>query len=107
MKQNNLSVKKLCMLVVAGMIFSMLAITVILGVVMKDVRIFIAGGVLTLCALIWLWVLVLCFGKRLSLFTSDLCRTLDNMIDGSEESQRVSDSETLFARISHRLTRLV
>ena len=40
MKQNNLSVKKLCMLVVAGMIFSMLAITVILGVVMKDVRIF-------------------------------------------------------------------
>ena len=57
MKQNNLSVKKLCMLVVAGMIFSMLAITVILGVVMKDVRIFIAGGVLTLCALIWLWVL--------------------------------------------------
>lgn len=106
MKQNNLSVKKLCMLVVAGMIFSMLAITVILGVVMKDVRIFIAGGVLTLCALIWLWVLVLCFGKRLSLFTSDLCRTLDNMIDGSEESQRVSDSETLFARISHRLTRL-
>ena len=84
----------------------MLAITVILGVVMKDVRIFIAGGVLTLCALIWLWVLVLCFGKRLSLFTSDLCRTLDNMIDGSEESQRVSDSETLFAHISHRLTRL-
>lgn len=106
MKLNNLSVKKLCMLVVAGMIFSMLAITVILGVVMKDIRIFIAGGALTLCALIWLWVLVLCFGKRLSLFTSDLCRTLDNMIDGSEEPQRASDSETLFARISHRLTRL-
>ena len=106
MTLNNLSVKKLCMLVVAGMIFSMLAITVILGVVMKDIQIFIAGGALILCALIWLWVLVLCFGKRLSLFTSDLCRTLDNMIDGSEESQRVSDSETLFARISHRLTRL-
>ena len=45
MKQNNLSVKKLCMLVVAGMILSVLGITVILGVVMKDVRIFIAGGV--------------------------------------------------------------
>ena len=44
MKQNNLSVKKLCMLVVAGMIFSMLAITVILGVVMKDVRILSGCG---------------------------------------------------------------
>lgn len=106
MKLNNFSVKKLCVLVAAGMILSMLAITVILSVVMKDIRIFITGGALTFCALIWLWALVLFFGKRMSLFTSDLCRTLDNMIDGSEELQRASDSETLFARISHRLTRL-
>jgi len=49
---------------------------------------------------------VLFFGKRLSLFTSELCQTLDNMINGSAEPQRASDSETLFARISHRLTRL-
>ena len=33
-------------------------------------------------AFFWIWVLVLIFGKRLSHFTSNLCRTLDNMIDG-------------------------
>ena len=38
--------------------------------------------------------------------TADLCRTLDNMIDGNEELQKSNDSETLFARINHRLIRL-
>ena len=37
---------------------------------------------------------------------STLCRTLDNMIDGNEELQKSNDSETLFARINHRLIRL-
>ena len=106
MKLNNLSAKKICRLISAGMVFSMLVITGILGCIMQDIRIFIAGGTLTLCAFFWIWLLVLSFGKRLSHFTSNLCRTLDNMIDGNEELQKSNDSETLFARINHRLIRL-
>lgn len=106
MKLNNLSAKKICRLVSAGLVLFMLAITVILGIVMQDLRIFTVGGILTLCAFFWIRLLVVSFGKRLSLFTSDLCRTLDNMIDGNEELQKSNDSETLFARINHRLTRL-
>ena len=88
------------------MVFSMLVITGIFGGIMQDIRIFIVGGTLTLCAFFWIWLLVLIFGKRLSHFTSNLCRTLDNMIDGNEELQKSNDSETLFARINHRLIRL-
>ena len=106
MKLNNLSAKKICRLISAGMVFSMLVITSIFGGIMQDTRIFIAGGTLTLCAFFWIWLLVLFFGKRLSHFTSNLCRTLDNMIDGNEELQKSNDSETLFARINHRLIRL-
>lgn len=106
MKLNNLSAKKICRLISAGMVFSMLVITGILGGTMQDIRIFIAGGTLTLCAFFLIWLLVLFFGKRLSHFTSNLCRTLDNMIDGNEELQKSNDSETLFARINHRLIRL-
>ena len=105
-KLNNLSAKKICRLISAGMVFSMLVITGIFGGIMQDTRIFIAGGTLTLCAFFWIWLLVLFFGKRLSHFTSNLCRTLDNMIDGNEELQKSNDSETLFARINHRLIRL-
>lgn len=106
MKLNNLSAKKICRLISAGMVFSMLVITGIFGGIMQDIRIFIVGGTLTLCAFFWIWLLVLFFGKRLSHFTSNLCRTLDNMIDGNEELQKSNDSETLFARINHRLIRL-
>ena len=106
MKLNNLSAKKICRLVSAGMVFSMLVITGIFGGIMQDTQIFIAGGTLILCAFFWIWLLVLFFGKRLSHFTSNLCRTLDNMIDGNEELQKSNDSETLFARINHRLIRL-
>ena len=128
MNLNNLSAKKICRLVSAGMVFSMLVITGIFGLshasaakmpvfsmlvitgifggIMQDIRIFIVGGTLTLCAFFWIWLLVLIFGKRLSHFTSNLCRTLDNMIDGNEELQKSNDSETLFARINHRLIRL-
>ena len=106
MNLNNLSAKKICRLVSAGMVFSMLVITGIFGGIMQDTQIFIAGGTLILCAFFWIWLLVLFFGKRLSHFTSNLCRTLDNMIDGNEELQKSNDSETLFARINHRLIRL-
>ena len=95
MNLNNLSAKKICRLVSAGMVFSMLVITGIFGGIMQDIRIFIVGGTLTLCAFFWIWLLVLIFGKRLSHFTSNLCRTLDNMIDGNEELQKSND--TLFA----------
>ena len=106
MKLNNLSTKKICRLVSAGLILSMLVLTVILSSIMQDMKIFIAGGTLTLCASFWIKLLVVSFGKRLSLFTSDLCRTLDNMIDGNEELQKSNESETLFARINNRLIRL-
>jgi len=103
---NRLSVKKLCLLIGNGALLSMLTITVVIYALTGNHFVIWVGAALTICALAWLFLLVLLFGKRLSIFTSDLCLTLDNMIDGSEEPHEVSDSETLFARISHRLIRL-
>jgi signal transduction histidine kinase len=64
------------------------------------------GMLLTLCALVWMFLLTIAFGKRLSVFTRELCQAMDRMISGSGEPVPAWDSETLFARISHRLTRL-
>ena len=102
----DLSVKKLFRLVVAGLLLSMTAITLALFLVTKQAAVLLAGGALFLCALVWFFLLTLAFGKRLSLFTSDLCQTLDHMIEGDEAPQRAEDSETMLARISHRLSRL-
>lgn len=106
MKLERLSIKKLCLLVGVGAILSMLAIIIGFYVLLGDTLILWSGAMITVCALIWMFLLVLIFGKRLSAFTSDLCRMLDNMISGNEEPVQAGDKETLFARISHRLSRL-
>ena len=106
MKTRPLSVKRLFLWICIGLLLSMTAITLILFSLTLEVAVLIVGAALIGCALVWLFVLTQAFGKRLSLFTSELCKTLDNMIDGDEEPKQTDNSETLFARINHRLTRL-
>lgn len=106
MKRNPLSVRRLFGWVAMGIVLSMTAITMILYFVTKQTVVLLTGGALLLCALVGVLVLTQTFGKRLALFTSDLCQTLDNMIAGSEEPTRPVDSETQLARIRHRLARL-
>ena len=106
MTLKDLSVKKLFRLVVAGLLLSMTAITLALFLMTKQPAVLLAGCALFLCAFVWFFLLTQVFGKRLSLFTSDFCQTLDHMIEGDEAPQRAEDSETMLARISHRLSRL-
>lgn len=106
MKRNPLSVRRLFGWVAMGIVLSMTAITMILYFVTKQTVVLLTGGALLLCALVGVLVLTQTFGKRLALFTSDLCQTLDNMIAGNEEPTRPEDSETQLARIRHRLARL-
>ena len=106
MKTRPLSVKRLFLWICIGLLLSMTAITLILFSLTLEVAVLIAGAALIGCALVWFFVLTQAFGKRLSLFTSELCKTLDNMMDGDEEPKPTDNSETLFARINHRLTRL-
>ena len=106
MKLQILSVKKTCLLVGGGTLFIMLLITAVLYSFCDSVVILSGGIMLTFCALFGQFLLVIFFGRRLSVFASDLCRTLDHMISGGEEPEQINDSETLFARITHRLSRL-
>ena len=106
MKRERIPVKTLFLLVGTGAVISMLALSAVLSIMICDIWVLICGGLITVCALVWLFLLTLFFGKRLSLFTVDLCRTMDSMINGGEEPVRTNDSETLFVRISYRLSRL-
>ena len=103
MKHRHLSVKCLFLRICIGLLLSMTAITLILFTITLEIVVLIVGAALIVCALVWFFALTQAFGKQLSLFTSDLCKTLDNMIDGDGEPKPADNSETLFARINHRL----
>ena len=106
MKNRPLSVKRLFLWICIGLLLSMTAITLILFSLTLEVAVLIVGAALIGCALVWLFVLTQAFGKRLSLFTSELCKTLDNMMDGDEEPKPTDNGEPLFTGINPRLTRL-
>ena len=99
-------VKTMFLLVEAGAAISMLALSFLLSAMTGQGWVLLAGALLTACALVWLFLLTLFFAKRLSQFTSDLCQTMDSMISGGQEPARAEDRETIFARISYRLSRL-
>ena len=99
-------VKTMFLLVETGAVVSMLALSFLLSNLTGQGWVLLAGALLTACALFWLFLLTLCFAKRLSQFTSDLCQTMDSMITGGQEPARAEDRETIFARISYRLSRL-
>ena len=106
MKLQGLSVKRLFFYVTIGLILSMTAVAVVLYFITEQAAVLAVGGVLILCALAWLLALTQILGKKLALFTSDLCGTLDNMIAGNKGISLPEDSETQLARIGHRLARL-
>ena len=99
-------VKTMFLLVEAVEAASMLALSFLLSNLTGQGWVLLAGALLTACALFWLFLLTLFFAKRLSQFTSDLCQTMDSMITGGQEPARAEDRETIFARISYRLSRL-
>ena len=99
-------VKTMFLLVETSAAVSMLALSFLLSNLTGQGWVLLAGALLTACALFWLFLLTLCFAKRLSQFTSDLCQTMDSMITGGQEPARAEDRETIFARISYRLSRL-
>lgn len=105
-KTNRYSVKRLFLLIETGMIVSMFCVVLSLFFMVRDIRVFTAGVVLIILAVLWMIILITGLQKRLSVFTADLCQTLDEMMDGNWEPTELEDEETLFARISHRLVRL-
>ncbi|EOS29172.1 hypothetical protein C804_03618 [Lachnospiraceae bacterium A4] len=106
MSLGRISVKTIFLLTCGGMAVSMLAICAVLLWMTGERWVLIGGGLLMLCALAWMFLLTVVFSKRLSVFTRELCRAMDQMISGSEEPIRAADRETLFARIGFRLSRL-
>ena len=105
MKTRRMSIQKLFFLLVTAAFLSMIAAAAFMFYLTGDIKILLCGFVLAGMAAVWLFILTFAFSKRLSLFTAGLCRKLDDMINGGE-IDLPDDSDTLLARIHHRLSRL-
>ena len=106
MKLENLSIKKFLWLILCGVLATSALLLFGLFWITKNLWVVLYGGVLVIALLAWGGVFLYYFEKKLTLFTDNLCRTLDDMMDSAARPEMDYEAETLLARISHRLERL-
>jgi len=106
MKISSLSVRKIIIAVSTGSILTIFLIIAVMYSIFKNPIVIYGGLVLTIALLLWGVIFLWLFQKKLSDFTTDLCRILDGMMDGNEKPDINLEEESLLSRISHRLERL-
>lgn len=106
MKLQPYSVRKFLLTVMVGAGMTAVIMLLILYLLTRNSTLILCGLLLTAVFFSWGAVFLKFFQRKLSEFTDSLCRTLDGMIDGSENPAIDFDAETSLARISHRLERL-
>lgn len=106
MKIEKLSVRKFLRLVICGVMITDVILLLILFLKTQSLWVVCFGLLFTAVFFIWGTVVIHFFQKKLSHFTDNLCRMLDDMMDSAARPEMDYEAETLLARISHRLERL-
>jgi len=106
MKTSGFSVRKIVLIVLIGAVITALTLIIAMYAMTGNSIIIYGGFALTTALLLWGAVFLRLLQRKLSEFTSDLCRTLDGMMNGNEKPEINLEEESLLARISHRLERL-
>lgn len=106
MKIEKLSVRKFLRLVICGVMITDVILLLILFLMTQSLWAVFFGLLFITAFFIWGTVVIHFFQKKLSYFTDNLCRMLDDMMDSAARPEMDYEAETLLARISHRLERL-
>ena len=92
----------------AGIPLSVIIAGIITFLVTNNLTVVLAGIVFSLLISVWLIIYILIVKHKLSLFTSGICQTIDNMLNSEDIPAAITifENDTLFMKINHRLTRL-
>ena len=106
MSANKLSINRAC--AVGAVFLSVLSAAAVVAVVLLTKNPAVVWLVLLFVALVIVCVasFVAFLRRKLVLFSDNLCRTIDDMLNGSAAPPQSYEEENLFYKINHRLTRL-
>lgn len=97
--------KKIYTAVLIGVMFSTMALTLVLYVFISNKLIILFGVIFFLIQFFWIWLLLDLIEKKLFNFTNHLCFKIDEMIKGEPYKNEV-ENETLLSKVNHKLERL-
>nr|WP_330366312.1 histidine kinase dimerization/phospho-acceptor domain-containing protein [Clostridioides difficile] len=96
-------------------IYLIIAVGIIFTVILFNISIYIITNDLKLVALLLIYTIVLCgfialiiflLHKKIVIFCSKICHTLDSMMNSEDNIEIELEEETILSRINHRLIRM-
>jgi len=106
MKKVRLSLSGIFRLIGTGAVITTLVLCIGIFVAVPNLTTVIACLLTAGAFSAWAFILVTVLQKRLALFTDDVCRTIDHMMQGETSPRMIFDQDTLLDRINHQLNRL-
>lgn len=104
--KKRISTDAICLIALIGLIVSLVALTVVIYNMTKEHIVIWVGLGLLVVTICWIVILILLLRKKMLNFTSELCNTLDSMMNFDESISKIPSDETLFSRFQNRLSRL-
>lgn len=106
MKKIRLSLSSIFRLIGAGVIVTALGLCIGIFLITQNATAVIICLITVAVLSVWAFLLVKVLQNRLALFTGDVCRTIDDMMQGETIPRVIFDDDTLLDRINHQLNRL-
>lgn len=105
-RTKKLSLKKLYLITGIGIAMTAVAMLAALYLLTESVAVVKCGLLFTVLIVFWIAFFIYFMRKNLTVFSKEICRTLDDMMNGDIEPQKINEEETLLAKINYRLARL-
>lgn len=106
MNAEKLSLKKVYFAIGIGIAITVAVMIAALYMLTQSVTVLACGLIFAVFTGFWIVVFVYLIRKKLTAFSNEICRTLDDMMNGENRPQKTDEEETLLAKINYRLTRL-
>lgn len=106
MTSDKLSMRRIYLLTGAGLFLTTAAVLLVAVLFTDGYTAVIYSAATAVLLSAWFVLFVFLVRKKLVRFSTGLCQTLDDMMNGRAEPQAANEAETLFSKINHRLIRL-
>lgn len=100
------SLKRVYFAIGIGVTLTAVVMLTALYMLTQSVAVLACGLIFATLMVFWIVIFVYLMRKKLTTFSNEICRTLDNMMNGENSPQKANEEETLLAKINYRLTRL-
>ncbi len=106
MNFNKISINKIILAIGAATLITSSVMLTILWFTAKNTMVILLSLLLALMLFLWGTIFVVITRKKIDLFSSSICQTLDDMMAASISPQYGYEEEMIFVKINHRLKRL-